>query len=150
MKGPADVTGQDLFKSLSVDAVQKINEISEVQTYDAGTTIFEPNQEAKNVYLLLDGLVALRFPGKEEAFSTGLIRVEKNELIGAGALLGSPTSVSQAYCVEKSTVLVIDGKKLRDILEEDRIVGFDVMLKIAALYFERYINVMKKIQSVFV
>ncbi len=149
MKGPADVTGQELFQSLSVDAVQKINEISRVQTYEAGESIFEPNQEAKKVYLLLDGLVALRFRGKEEAFSAGLVRIEKNDLIGAGALLGSPRYVSQAYCVKKSTVLGIDGKKLREILEEDRIVGFDVVMKIADLYFERYINVMRKVQSIF-
>ena len=150
MKGPADVTGQELFQSLSVDAVQKINEISEVQTYEAGASIFEPNQTARNVYLLLDGLVALRFPGKEDAFSAGLVRIEKNDLLGAGALLGSPLYVSQAYCVENSSVLAIDGKKLRDILEEDRIVGFDVVMKIANLYFERYVNLMRKIQSVFV
>ena len=150
MKGPADVTGQELFQSLSHDAVQKINEISEVQTYEAGATIFEPNQDAKNFYLLLDGLIALRFPGKEEAFSAGLVRIEKHDLIGAGALLGSHRYVSQAYCVEKSSVLAMDGKKLREILEEDRIVGFDVVMKIADLYYERYLNIMRKIQSIFV
>ena len=149
MKGPADVTGQELFQSLSVDGVQKINEISEVRTYKAGETIFNPDEKAKNVFLLLDGLVALRFPGKEEAFSAGLVRIEKNDLIGAGALLGSPRYVSQAYCVKNSTVLTIDGKKLREILEEDRIVGFDVVMKIANHYFERYINIMKKVQSIF-
>jgi CRP-like cAMP-binding protein len=150
MKGPADVTGQELFKSLSVDGVQKINEISNVKTFKAGQNIFKANQEAKNIYILLNGLVVLRFPGKKEAFSAGLVRIEKNDLIGAGALLGSPRYLSEAHCVKKSTVLAIDGKKLREILEEDRIVGFDVVMKIADLYFERYVNIMKKIQSIFV
>jgi len=149
MKGPTDLKGHDLFKSLSMEGVHKINEISEVLDFEVGETIFEPNQEANKFYILLEGLVALRFPGKEEAFSVGLIRIEENDLIGAGSLLGSSRYTSQAYCVEKSKVLAIDGKKLREILEEDRITGFDVLLKIADLYFERYINIMKKIQSVF-
>ena len=149
MKGPADLKGHELFTSLSMEGVQKINEISEVKEYKAGETIFEPNQEASNIYILLEGLVALRFPAKEDAFSAGLIRIEKDDLIGAGALLGSSTYISQAYCVEDSKVLAINGKRLRDILEEDRSTGFDVLIKIAQAYFERYIFIMKKIQSIF-
>ena len=57
--------------------------------------------------------------------------------------------ISQAYCVQDSKVLAIDGQKLRDILEEDRITGFDVTVKIAQAYFERYIFIMQKIQNIF-
>ena len=149
MKGPTDLKGQELFTSLSMEGVHKINQISEVKEFEAGDTIYEPNQEAENLYILLEGLVALRFPAKKEAFSAGLIRIEKDDLIGAGALLGSPGYICQAYCVEKSKVLAINGKKLRDILEEDRITGFDVLIKIAQAYFERYIFIMKKIQGIF-
>ena len=149
MNGPNDLKGRELFTSISMEGVEKINKVSEVKEYEAGDTIFEPDQEAKNLYILMDGLVALRFPGKEEAFSAGLIRIEKDDLMGAGALLGSPYYVSQAYCVEKSKVLSIDGGKLREIIEEDRISGFDVIIKIADAYFERYINIMKKIQGIF-
>jgi len=149
MDGPTDLKGHELFTSLSMEGVQKINEISEVKTFKAGESIFEPNQEAKNLYILLEGLVALRFPAKEEAFSAGLVRIEKDDLIEAGALLGTGRYISQAYCVQDSKVLAIDGRKLRDILEEDRITGFDVTVKIAQAYFERYIFIMQKIQSIF-
>jgi len=149
MNGPTDLKGHELFTSLSMEGVQRINEVSEVKEFKAGESIFEPNQQAKNLYILLEGLVALRFPAKEDAFSAGLIRIEKDDLIGAGALLGTPRYISQAYCVEDSKVLVIDGQKLRDILEEDRITGFDVIVKIAQAYFERYIYIMQKIQNIF-
>lgn len=149
MKGPSQLKGHELFRSLSQEGVQKINKISTVKEFKAGETIFEPNQEAKYIYILLEGVVALRFPAKEDAFSAGVIRIEKDDLIGAGALLGSSHYISQAYCVRKSKVLAIDAKKLRDILEEDRITGFDVVVKIAQAYFERYIHLMRKIQGVF-
>ncbi len=145
----ADLKAHDLFTSLNMESVQKIKEISEVKSFKTGESIFEPYEEAKNVYVLLEGLVALRFPSKEEAFSTGLLRIEKDHLIGAGALLGSTTHISQAYCVEDVKVLEIDGKKFRDILEEDRITGFDVTMKIAQTYFERYITLLEKIQGIF-
>jgi CRP-like cAMP-binding protein len=149
MNRPSDLKGNELFTSLSMEGVQKINEISEVKQFKAGESIFEPNQEAKNLHILLEGLVALRFPAREHAFSAGLIRIEKDDLIGAGALLGTARYISQAYCVKDSKVLAIDGDKLRDILEEDRITGFDVTVKIARAYFERYILIMKKIQNIF-
>ena len=149
MNGPTDLKGHELFTSLSMEGVQRINEVSEVKAFKAGESIFEPHQEAKNLYILLDGLVALRFPAKEDAFSAGLVRIEKDDLIGAGALLGSAHYISQAYCVQDSKVLSIDGEKLRDILEEDRITGFDVTVKIAQAYFERYIFIMQKIQNIF-
>jgi len=139
----------DLFSSIKMESVQKIKDISREKKYKAGDSIFEPDQTADNVYIVLDGLVALRFPSKEEAFSAGLIRIEKDHLIGAGALLGSARYISQAYCVEDTKVLEIDGKKFRNILEEDRITGFDVTMKIAQAYFERYTELLGKIQGIF-
>lgn len=149
MKGVSGLKGHELFRSISQEGVQKINKISKVKEFKAGEAIFEPNQEAKDLYILLDGLVALRFPAKEEAFSAGVLRMEKHDLIGAGALLGSSHYISQAYCVKKTKVLVIEGEKLRDVIEEDRITGFDVVMQIAQAYFERYIHLMRKIQGVF-
>ncbi len=149
MSESTEVKGHELFTSLSLESVQKIKDITEVKEFKAGDAVFEPNQKANNVYILLNGLMALRFPSKEEAFSAGLIRIEKDQLIGAGALLGSSTYTTQAYCVEDCQVMEIDGDKFRDILEEDRIAGFDVTRKIAQVYFERYISLMGKIQTIF-
>ena len=149
MKVSAEFKGHEMFGSLSMEGVHKISQISEVKELKAGDVIFQPNQEAKNLYILLEGLVALRFPAKEEAFSVSVIRIEKNDLIGAGALLGSARYFSQAYCVKDSKVLIINAKKLRQILEEDKIAGFEVILRIAQAYFERYISLMNRIQSIF-
>ena len=149
MDGSTELKGHELFRSLSIDEVHKISQISKVKEFKAGDTIYQQNQEAENFYILLDGLVALRFPAKEEAFSVSVIRIEKNDWIGAGALLGSTKHTSQAYCVKDSKVLSINAKKLRQILEEDRVASFDVLLRIAREYFERYLYLMNKIQSIF-
>lgn len=149
MNGSIDFKGHELFRSLSMEGVHKISQISEVKAFKTGDIIFQQNQEAKNVYILLEGLVALRFPAAEEAFSVSVIRIEKNDLIGAGALLGSPKYLSQGYCVKDSKVLAINAKKMRQILEEDKVAGFEVILGIAHAYFERYISLMNKIQNIF-
>ena len=149
MNGPTEFKGHELFRSLSMEAVHRINQLSEIKEFKAGDTIFHQNQEANNLYILLEGLVALRFPATEEAFSVSVIKIEKNDLIGAGALLGSLKYITQAYCVKDSKIFSINAKKFRQILEEDGINSFAVMVKIAHVYFERYIYLMQKIQSIF-
>jgi len=149
MSNAIEFKGHELFRSLSMEAVHKINQLAKLKEFKSGDIIFQPNQEAGNLYILLEGLVALRFPATEEAFSFSAIRIEKNDLFGAGALLGSPRYITQAYCVKDSKVLSIEAKKFRQILEEDRIASFDVMARIAQVYFERYIYLMKRIQSIF-
>ena len=149
MKNSDGLKGHELFSSLSMEGVHKISQVSEEKEFKAGDIIFHQNQEAKNLYILLEGLVALRFPSPEEAFSVSVIRIEKNDLIGAGALLGSTNYISQAYCVKDSKVLSINAGKLRQILEEDKVGSFEVILRIARAYFERYIGLMNKMQSIF-
>ena len=90
MDGSTELKGHELFRSLSIQAVHKISQISEVEEFKAGDTIYHQNQEAKNLYILLEGLVALRFPAKEEAFSVSVIRIEKDDWIGAGTCLVQP------------------------------------------------------------
>jgi len=149
MNGSTELKGHELFRSLSMEGIHKISQISEVKKFKKGDIIFQPNQEAGNLYILLEGLVALRFPAKEEAFSVSFIRIEKDDLIGAGALLGSPKYSTQAYCVKDSKVLAVNAKKLRQILEEDKGASFEVILEIAHAYFKRYISLMNKIQNIF-
>jgi len=149
MERSTELKGHELFRSLSVNAVHKISQLSEVKEFKAGDTIYHQNQEARNLYILLEGLVALRFPAEEEAFSVSVIRIEKDDWIGAGALLGATKHATDAYCVKDSKLLSISAKGLREILEEDRVASFDVILKIAHEYFERYLYLMNKIQSIF-
>jgi len=149
MKETFDVKSQEVFESLSFEGIEKINKISEVKEFEAGDIIYEPYQPTENLYILLEGLVALRLTAGEEAFGAGIIKVGKGELMGAGALLGSPQYSRQAYCIKKSKVLAINGKKLLTILEEDKMAGFDVILKLARAYFERYNYLTNKLQSIF-
>jgi len=43
-----------------------------------------------------------------------------------------------AICMEDSEVLAIDADKLFELCETDPAVGYQLMLKIAQIYFERY------------
>ena len=149
MDGSTELKKHELFRSLSIQAVHKISQISEVKEFKAGDTIYQQNQEAENFYILLEGLVALRFPAKEEAFSVSVIRIEKDDWIGGGILLGATKHITDAYCVKDSKVLAISAKELREILEEDRVSSYDVILRIAREYFERYLYLMNRIQSIF-
>ena len=149
MTKASDLKAHDIFSSLSLEGVQKVNDISEVRQFKAGQIIYQPGQATDNLYILLEGSVALRLTKDKESSTAGIFQVEKGELFGAGALLGTPRYFRQAYCVTKAKVLAINGKKFLKIIEDDKIVGFDVMTKIAQAYHDRYNVLTDKIQSIF-
>jgi CRP-like cAMP-binding protein len=43
-----------------------------------------------------------------------------------------------AVCLEDTEVLAIDSDKLAKMCEQDPLLGYRLMLKIAQIYFERY------------
>jgi hypothetical protein len=50
--------------------------------------------------------------------------------------------------VEDSEVLKIEGKVLRQILDDNPVVGYAVQRRISQIFFKRYLNTMERLQTV--
>jgi len=140
--------GHDLFGALSVEDVDRISRISSVKDFEAGEAIFANNGRGTHIYLLLEGRVHLRIPTDPEEVSIVASRVEKGEIFGLSPMLGSPRYTSSAHCQVRSSVLAIEAKPLRDLLQSNCTAGFQIMNRVAHVYFERYINVLKNLQAI--
>ncbi|RKX27707.1 MAG: hypothetical protein DRP45_00365 [Candidatus Zixiibacteriota bacterium] len=140
--------GHDVFRSLSVDQAKELSRFSSVKQFMANETIFEYNDAAGHVYMLMEGLVNLRLPATEQDFSLVISRIEKGELFGLSPLLDSERYTATAQCVESTEVLSIEAKPFRELLRNNCMVDFNMMNQVADIYFNRYIDVLKNLQGV--
>ena len=140
--------GHDLFQSLNVDEAHRISQFSSVKNYKAKDNVFNFNEAASHVYMLMEGSVDLRLPANPPDFSFVISRIEKGELFGLSPLLDSQRYTASAQCREDTVLLSIESAPLREMLRANYPVGFNIMNQVAHIYFTRYINVLQNLQGV--
>ncbi len=127
-----------LFDLLSDEQLEEVAKITEKKSYKIHDHIYERGNAAKHLFVVKKGLVSLRRidPGDEVgiAFETR----ESGELFGAASFMKPQEYTLTAVCQEDTEVMAIDADKLFELAEKDPVVGYQVMLKIAQIYFERY------------
>jgi CRP-like cAMP-binding protein len=137
----------EIFSYLSPNQVDAISDASEVISRSAGDTVYYQGASATHLYVLLHGQVALRLPGRGGVS----LLVEQ---IGEGALFGSCVCFDidayslTAQCVTETQLLRIEAATLRRMMENDLTMGFALQRHITNVYFKRYLETMKKLQSI--
>lgn len=140
--------GHELFHHLRVEAVDSISSFSERRIFQRDEFIFKYEEKADKICLLLEGSVHLRLPARPEEFSIVVAKPEKGDFFGLSPLLGSDRYTLEARCLEKAEVLLIDAKKFRNLLETDLSMGFFIISEVARIYFDRYIQLLNKLQNI--
>lgn len=140
--------GHELFQSLSFEEIDKINGFSELKQLSVGDRVFSAGSSGNQFFVLLEGRVSLRLPS--DGHESGLVvgRIEKDDLFGLAPLLGAGSHTTTAECTEFCTVLAIDAPSLRSLLEQNCLVGFQVMNAAAQAYFSRYTEILNRLQNV--
>jgi CRP-like cAMP-binding protein len=132
------VAYMELFDVLSDEHLEEVAKITEKKSYKIHDHIYERGNAAKHLFVVKKGLVSLRRidPGDEVgiAFETR----EPGELFGAASFMKPQEYTLTAVCQEDTEVMAIDADKLFELTEKDPVVGYQLMLKIAQIYFERY------------
>ena len=132
------VAYMELFDVLSDEQLEEVAKITEKKSYKIHDHIYERGNAAKHLFMVKKGLVSLRRidPGDEVgiAFETR----EPGELFGAASFMKPQEYTLTAVCQEDTEVMAIDADKLFELAENDPAVGYQLMLKISQIYFERY------------
>lgn len=137
----------EVFQFLRPDQVKKISEVAEEVSYAGGETIYEMGARADHFYIVLEGQVSLRLPGYRG------VSIQIDELT-TGAIFGSCvcfqlTNYSlNAQCTSDSRLLKISSITLKDLMDEDLVMGYTIQTQISRIYFQRYIETMNKLQSI--
>ncbi len=142
------IKGHDLFAMLTPEQMNKLSDVSAVKVCRTGEIVFDYNQPATHVYMLMSGTVQLRLPAEQQEISFLVSNIQKGELFGLSPLLESPRYTSMAICLSEAELLSIDGLPFRELLKNNCMVGYTIMNRVAHTYFHRYIEVLRNLQGV--
>ena len=140
--------GHELFASLNVDEINKLSKFSSVKEFHDREVIFKYNHRSSHFYMLMEGLVYLQLPANPPEFNFSIAKVEKGELFGISPLIDSPRYTSSAQCFTDTRVLSIEAKPFRELLRQNSHAGLDIINQVAHIYFNRYLDILKRLQDV--
>ena len=143
----------NLFESLSDDQLKAIVQLGQEKSFEPGGEIFKQGQKAKTIYVLLDGVITLIFTlGTEAERETDLLvetLKQTGSVFGTAALMNPYIYNVTVRCKKSTKVLAIDAVEFREIIQRDPLIGFEVMTKLAQLYFNRLNSTRMKITNLF-
>jgi CRP-like cAMP-binding protein len=139
--------GHEVFQFLRPDEMRAISDAAEVVNFVSGDTVYEKGEPADFFFVLLEGQVSLRLPGKAG------VSIHIDELTD-GAMFGSCVCFHlrdyslTAQCTKDSKLLKIASGTLKELMDRDLVMGYAIQSQISRVYFSRYIETMRKLQSI--
>ena len=137
----------ELFGLLSPNEIKRLSVATGIARLREGDRIYSEGIPASHLFVLLKGRVELKRPtaGGPNLLVDDLIA---GSIFGVSSLMGADRYLLNAECVEDSEVLKIEGKVLRQILDENPVVGYAMQRRVSQIFFKRYLNAMERLQTV--
>ena len=139
--------GHDMFHFLRPDQMRIISNAAERVSLKAGHTIFRRGDKAEHFFIVLEGQVALRLQRKE-GVSLLIDEVKQGAVFGSCVCFQFESYTLTAQCTEDSKLLKIQASALKELMDEDMVVGYAVQSLISQVYFKRYLDTMQKLQAI--
>jgi len=124
------------FSGLLVEDIQLLAPYFISQTWVAGTVIFEQDDYAEYLYLVVNGEVTIRYKPHDGPMMT-VTRVLPGGIFGWSAAMNNPAYTSGAVCSLDSEVLRIRGTDLREIMQKHPKLGKILLDRLAGVIAER-------------
>jgi CRP-like cAMP-binding protein len=134
--GPGELKRIALFQDLDSNEMAEILKMSERQEYAKDDLVFRQEDEAKQLFIVEKGLVAMVIqlkPGAERVVATE----SRGGAFGWAALLPPQHHTTSAKCQEPTRLLVLDGAKVRELCYKNPRLGVKVMEGLARFIANR-------------
>lgn len=128
-----------LFRDLQPEQIELLKPIFHLSYETAGNVLFDQGDLAQNLYLVVEGEIAIRYKPDDGA-EIVIARVRADGVVGWSAALGSSMYTSSAVCITDCTVLRLHGQDLRTLCENCPQTGTLVLERLAAVVAERIRN----------
>ena len=135
-----------LFEGFDASQVSILKPLFEDFMCEAGTTIFEQGDQAKYLYLLMNGNIAIRYKPYDGPPLT-LTRLHAGEIFGWSAVLGSSKYTSSIVSETEVEAIRIKGANLWELTGEHPVIGKTVINRLAQIVSPRWENAHLQIQS---
>ena len=141
------LTAQEVFDFLRPEQVNAISEASEKIDCADGETVYEKGAKADYFFIILEGEVVLRLPGKG-GVSVVIDQLTNGAMFGSCVCFYRDTYALTAQCTRDSKLLKIEGAALKNLMDEDLMMGYGLQTRISEIYFTRYVETMNKLQAI--
>ena len=135
------------FQGFKDEHIEKISKLCQEEICQPQDVIIKEGEEAKNLYILTGGVVAIQIQLKKYQDVIVSTIEKKGELFGWSALVEPKCYTASVKCLEKTKVLSICGEELEKLFEDDPVMGLAFMQKIASLIDNRLITMRKRLIS---
>jgi CRP-like cAMP-binding protein len=146
-----EIFKKEIFSLLTSKQIGEISDAAIIKDFEANEIIYERKEVAKNLYILLEGEIALKVPGRNdisiESLSLEIERITRHgALFGTNLLFDVNRYMTQARVIEPAKVMVLDAEKFLEIIRKNNS-EFIIMSYLAKVYFHRYIHAMTEFEE---
>ncbi len=142
-----DLKASSFFRDLEEVYLLRIAKLCREETFKPQDIIVNEGDEAKKIYVLIDGSIAIQVHLKKYHYVIISTIEEKGELFGWSALVEPKRYSAMVKCLSETKVLSIGGEELEELFKNDPVMGLTFMKKIASLIDQRLITMRSRLIS---
>jgi CRP-like cAMP-binding protein len=129
-----------ILQGVSAPTLAKIAAIAEPLAVDEGDTLYSLGDPARSAYIVISGRLRFTLGGDGRPEANGSI-IPPGDILGWAALLvDQPRRIATVMALEPCRLLVIEGKALLQILEDEPRAGFLVMQRLAKMITQSFLE----------
>lgn len=133
-----------LFFDLTDEQLDSLARLAIPCTFSTNQMLFEQNQYAEFLYIVLSGEISIRFKPHDGDEIT-VARVTEGGICGWSSVLGRAIYTSAAVCTQPGETLRFRGRELQKLCESFPDTGIIIMERLAAVIAERLSNTNEQI-----
>ncbi len=126
----------ELFNGLTTDQLVEISRMAVPCHFSVDERIFEQDQYAEYLYIILKGEVQIRFKPYDGEVIT-VSRIGEGHVFGWSSVLGRSVYTSAAICTVTADCIRIRGRDILKLCETHPDTGIIIMERLAAVIAER-------------
>ena len=133
------LTEHPFFQGMKKEYLELLAGCAKNVAFEPGQSVFRQNEEANQFFLIREGRIAIEISavGME---SLEIQTLSKGQVFGWSWLFPPYRWTFDARAMEKTRVLALDGKCLREKCARDHDLGYDLLQRFAAVVVERLEN----------
>jgi CRP-like cAMP-binding protein len=116
----------EFLRGFGPDLVEQIARISKLRSFKKNEALFDEDQLADNLYLIVSGKVLLEVCTVETGCKP-ILTVARGELLGWSSLTNDRKYTARAVAMEPVEVIQIDGGHMRAICDSDPRFGYEFL-----------------------
>ena len=135
-----DLKRIEFFADLTDEELLSLQEICREETHRAGEFIFIEDTPAEHLYVLKNGKISVEIKVTGGTHLSVLTVSQFAEPFGWSAIVEPFRFTASARCVEDSTIISVDSRRLMGLIRMDHRMGFLIMRRVAKVVSERVKN----------